>query len=89
MVVNENGDAAVGVETEKPFFLLLVCRDIAWGKACQWDYSSREGEEGRDVHHGCVPGGSVHIRQLLQHDLDLLTVGCALCDEVKTLSVRC
>jgi len=65
-VVDEDGDATVGIETEEPFFLLLV---------------------GHDVDQGRGPFGTIDIGQFLEEDLDLLTIGRALRDEMKTLRI--
>lgn len=93
-VVEEDGDAAIGVEAEEPVFLLLVGHDVAGrergvseGLTECWGGRRRvEGEE-VDEHESCSPFGAINIMQLFQHDLDLLAIGRALRDEVQSFCV--
>jgi len=88
-VVDDDGDAAVGVEAEEPFFLLVVGHDVAEGERRMLVGLLVWGRGGGVVHEGGVPGGAVDICELLEHNLNFLSVGGAHGDEMKALLTHC
>lgn len=83
-VVEDDGDAAVGIEAEEPIFLLFIGHDVAalFEQRIAW-------RAGLSVlHHGVCPFDTIEVMQFFEHDLDLLAVGCVHGDEVKSLRVQ-
>lgn len=79
--VKKDGDAAVGVEAEKPVFLLFVGHDVAGVESVLEDKLGRKGEG----HHCLSPFSAVDVCEFFEHDLNLLAVWGVHCDEVKAL----
>ena len=87
-VVDEGGDAAVGVEAE----------ELDWGDGLERGMVG-EGERGGaypfflldvggDVDYLGGPLGAVFGAELLEQDLGCLSIGRVLCDQMKTLGLR-
>lgn len=81
-VVDDDGDAAVGIEAEEPVFLLFVGHDVAvkikmYQLKAPVDFAR---EYARLIHECSRPFSAVDFVKLFKHDLDLLAVGRALGD---------
>jgi len=86
-VVEENGNAPIGVKAEEPILLLLVGHDVAG--ICQGIEDTDRRKGGGNVHESCSPFCTVDFVELFEHDLYLLAIGRVLGDEVKTLGDHC
>lgn len=94
-MVDEDGDAAVGVEAEKPVFLLLVAHDVAakgGQRSVEYVHKRRKAFGSRErvtnVQEAMCPLGAIDLVQFLEHNLHLLPIGRAHRDEVKTLHIN-
>ena len=79
-MVYKDGDSAVGVQTKEPVLFLFVGHNVARkGKSVKESYEA--GYLGEGIIHQCLrPLCSVDVVKLLEHDLNLLAIGCALGD---------
>lgn len=85
VVVDEDGDAAVGVETEEPLLLLLVSGDVAAVMSVCCSDELEVWERGSNGHHSSGELETIFVLELLKQDLDLLAVGGALGHQVEAL----
>lgn len=86
-VVDQDGDAAIRIEAEEPFGFLDIGGDIAGGISLSGRRVGGWGDDGF-VHQCCGPLGAVDVSELLEEDLCLLAIGCALGDEVEALLLQ-
>lgn len=83
-IVDQSGDAAVGVEAEEPAWRALA---MPWRCCCYYCVPFLLLLVGADVDQRRGPRGAVLGRQLFQHDLCGLSVGRVLRDQVQALGV--